>query len=157
MHEGKVLESVKNVHMLSHWKNPHVSIRPPHQINQEFQLPYMQYMISSKFSKFSWVFIQVFCSHGMSMHERNVSESVKNNHMLSHWKIQHVSLRPPHQVNQAFQLPPMQCCFIVICICIQPSQTHGPVSRWSPLSVIACYVKLSYLLCTMSQSKNWPV
>ncbi len=62
------------------------------------------------------------------------------------------SLRPPHRVNQVYQLRPMGCCFIAICICIKPSQTHGPVSGWSHLSVIESYVKLSSLLWAMNHS-----
>ena len=46
-------------------------------------------------------------------------------------------LRPPHRVLKAYQLPPTQCCFIAICICIKPSQTYGPVWAWSLLPVIA--------------------
>ncbi len=26
-------------------------------------------------------------------------------------------LRPPYPVNKAYQLPPIECCFIAICIC----------------------------------------
>ncbi len=36
-----------------------------------------------------------------------------------------------------------QCCFIAICICIKPSQTHGSVSGWSSLPVIAWDTKLT--------------
>ncbi len=36
-------------------------------------------------------------------------------------------LRQPYQVNNADQLPPIQYYFIAICICIEPSQTYGPV------------------------------
>ena len=39
-------------------------------------------------------------------------------------------LRPPRRVNQAYQLHQMECCFIIICNCIKPSQTHGPVYGW---------------------------
>ena len=48
-----------------------------------------------------------------------------------------MSLRPPHQLNQAYQLHPMECCFFAICIFIEPSQIHGPVPGWSPLFVTA--------------------
>ncbi len=36
-------------------------------------------------------------------------------------------LRPPHRVKKAYQLSPIQCCFIAVYICIEPSQTYGPV------------------------------
>ncbi len=47
------------------------------------------------------------------------------------------SLRPPHWVKMAYQLPPIQCCFIAIYICIEPSQTYGPAPGLSPLPVTA--------------------
>ncbi len=37
------------------------------------------------------------------------------------------TLRPPNQVKMTYQLPPIQCCFIAIYICIEPSQIYGPV------------------------------
>ncbi len=45
----------------------------------------------------------------------------------------YMALRPPYPVNKAYQLPSIQCCFIAICVCIKPSQTHGHISGWSPL------------------------
>ncbi len=42
-------------------------------------------------------------------------------------------LRPPHRVLKAYQHPPIDCCFITICLCIKPSQTYRPISGWSPL------------------------
>ena len=42
-------------------------------------------------------------------------------------------LRPPYPINKAYQLPPVQCCFIaIICVCIKLSQTHGPIIRMVP-------------------------
>ncbi len=61
-------------------------------------------------------------------------------------------LRPPYPVNKAYELPPKQCCFIVICVCITPSQTHDPISGWSPLPVTAWDGKLSCLLRAISHT-----
>ncbi len=33
-----------------------------------------------------------------------------------------IQLRPPYPVNEAYRLPPIQCCFIAVCIGIKPSQ-----------------------------------
>ncbi len=44
-------------------------------------------------------------------------------------------LRPPGGIHKVYQLPFYESCFIAIGICIKPSQTHGPVSGWSPLSI----------------------
>ena len=57
-------------------------------------------------------------------------------------------LRPPH-----LRLPPIQCCFIAICICIKPSQTYGPVlGSSSPLPVTAWDTRFSCLLLAMSHT-----
>ncbi len=44
-------------------------------------------------------------------------------------------LRPAHHVNKAYQPPPVQCCFIVICFCIKPSQTTLQVELLSHLRI----------------------
>ncbi len=67
-----------------------------------------------------------------------------------HYFIPQLSLRPPYPVNKAYQLPFIQCCFIAICDCIKPSQTHGPISGWSPLPVPAWDGKPPSLLWAIS-------
>ncbi len=63
-----------------------------------------------------------------------------------------LSLRPPYPVNEAYQLPPIQYCFITVCVGIKPSQIHGPISEWFPLSITACVGKLSCLLLAISKT-----
>ncbi len=42
----------------------------------------------------------------------------------------HAAFLLKKSVNKAYQLPPMQYCFIAICICFKSWQSHGPVSGW---------------------------
>ena len=44
-------------------------------------------------------------------------------------------LKATKGIHKAYQLPSKQSCFIAIGICIEPSQTHSPVSGWSHLLI----------------------
>ncbi len=68
------------------------------------------------------------------------------------WKGATCPLRPPYPINKAYQLPHIQWCFIAMCVCIKPSQTHGHISRWTTLPVTAWNGKLSCLLWAISHN-----
>ncbi len=64
-------------------------------------------------------------------------------------------LRSPHHVRKANRLPPMQCFFIVVCICGKLSQTNDSVLRWPPLSVSAWDVILIHMAMEQHCIVSW--
>ncbi len=63
---------------------------------------------------------------------KRISNTACASDLTKTWK---TDLRPPSRIHKAYQLPFYECCFIAIDICIKTSQTHGPVSGWSSLSI----------------------
>ncbi len=61
----------------------------------------------------------------------NSTKLIKVRHIRTLIKMQ--KIRPSLGVCTAYHHLLYQCCFIAISMCIIPSQSHGPVSGWSPV------------------------
>ena len=44
----------------------------------------------------------------------------------------YLNLRPPYPVNKAYQLPPIQCCFIAVCVGINPLTAKIEIKGQTP-------------------------